>query len=183
MRTIAISAACLLLAAPVFAQTAGDKAKELGEKTGVNSVIGAAPTTSDFATEAAQSDMFEVKASQLAAQKSDSTTKTFADEMVKDHTKTSQELKSMASTAKVILPPGLDEKHQKMLDDLSAKSGSDFTKTYIADQVDAHESAVSLFDRYAKNGDDPTLKAWAARTLPELQQHLQMAKALDKSTG
>jgi putative membrane protein len=35
--------------------------------------------------------------------------------------------------------------------------------------VSAHKTAVSLVERYAKNGDDPTLRAWAAKTLPTLQ--------------
>jgi putative membrane protein len=53
---------------------------------------------------------------------------------------------------------------------------------YRAVQVDAHEDAVSLFQRYAKGGDSETLKAWAAKTLPALQHHLDMAKALDKQS-
>jgi putative membrane protein len=36
------------------------QAQSVGEKTGVNAVVGIAPTTQDFVTEAAQSDMFEI---------------------------------------------------------------------------------------------------------------------------
>ena len=45
-------------------------------------------------------------------------------------------------------------------------------------QVSAHKDAVSLFERYAKSGDDPKLKDWAGKTLPALQHHLQMAQDL-----
>jgi putative membrane protein len=45
-------------------------------------------------------------------------------------------------------------------------------------QVDAHENAVSLFERYAKGGDNAELKAFAAKQLPHLQEHLRMAKDL-----
>ena len=182
MKRIAFTAACLLLAAPAFAQTMGEKAKDMSEKAGVNSVVGAAPSTADFVTEVAVSDMFEIKSSQLATDRSDAPTKAFAAQMIKDHTKTSDELKSMVSggAVKAVLPPDVDKKHQKMLDKLGAENAADFTKKYHSDQVSAHKTAVSLFERYAKNGDDPTLKAWAAKTLPALQQHLQMAKDLDK---
>ena len=46
-------------------------------------------------------------------------------------------------------------------------------------QVSAHKDAVSLFERYAKSGDDPKLKDWAGKTLPALQHHLQMAQDLE----
>jgi len=44
--------------------------------------------------------------------------------------------------------------------------------------VKDHEEAVSLFDEEAKTGKDPELKAFAAKTLPTLKDHLKMAKAL-----
>jgi putative membrane protein len=47
-------------------------------------------------------------------------------------------------------------------------------------QVSAHKSAVSLFERYAKGGDNSKLNAWAQTTLPQLQHHLEMANMLDK---
>jgi putative membrane protein len=48
-------------------------------------------------------------------------------------------------------------------------------------QVSAHKDAVSLFERYAKGGEDPNLKDWAGKTLPSLRHHLEMAEELDKN--
>jgi putative membrane protein len=48
-------------------------------------------------------------------------------------------------------------------------------------QLSAHKDAVSLFERYAKGGDDPKLKEWVGKTLPTLQHHLQMAQNLGKT--
>lgn len=48
-------------------------------------------------------------------------------------------------------------------------------------QVSAHRDAVSLFERYAKGGNNNALKDWAGKTLPVLQHHLEMAQALDKN--
>lgn len=39
---------------------------------------------------------------------------------------------------------------------------------------------MSLFERYAKGGDNPALKDGAGKTLPALQHHLDMAQTLDK---
>jgi putative membrane protein len=47
--------------------------------------------------------------------------------------------------------------------------------------VSAHQDAVLLFQRYSRSGDNPALRAWALKTLPHLQNHLEMAQALDKS--
>lgn len=185
MKRITLAAMCVFAAGPVLAQSAGDKAKDLGEKTGVNSVVGAAPTTAEFINQAAISDMFEIREGQLAAQRGDMLTKQFADQMVQDHTKTSQELKGLIEKGSVkgVAPPDLDKKHQKMVDDLTAAKPDKFDKAYRNDQLSAHETAVSLFDRYSKSGDDATLKAWAAKTLPTLQHHLQLAKDLEKQSG
>ncbi len=47
-------------------------------------------------------------------------------------------------------------------------------------QVSAHKDAVSLFERYAKGGDNAKLKDWAGKTLSHLQHHLEMAQSLNK---
>ena len=57
----------------------------------------------------------------------------------------------------------------------------DFAGQYDPMQVTAHKDAVSLFERYAKGGDDSKLKDWAGKTLPALQHHLEMAQGLDKN--
>ena len=176
-----VFAACVIaagvLAAPAYAQS-------VGEKTGVNSALGITPSTPDFVREAAMSDMFEIQSSQLAEQKaSDQPTKTFAQKMVTDHTKTSSEVKAMVSGGKVKgveLPTDMASSQKSMLDKLKGLNGNDFTKQYHSDQVSAHKDAVSLFERYGKGGDNDDLKAWANKTLPDLQGHLKMAQDLDK---
>jgi putative membrane protein len=42
--------------------------------------------------------------------------------------------------------------------------------------VDDHEDAVNLFKSHSESGKDPELKAFAAKTLPVLQGHLNMIK-------
>src|SRR6202163_1977454 len=94
MKKLAVIATSLLFAAPVLAQS-------VGEKSGVNSALGVSPTTADFVKEAAISDMFEIQSSQLAQERGNASEKTFAATMIKDHTKTSDDLKSMVSSGDV----------------------------------------------------------------------------------
>jgi putative membrane protein len=161
------------LATPALAET-------VGEKTGVNSTLGIAPTTADFVTEAANSDMFEIQSSKLAAQRTTGPTKQFAEKMIADHTMTTSELKPLAKAANASLPDKLDDSHQKMLDKLTSLQGDDFAKQYHSDQDSGHKDAVSLFTRYSKGGENAELKSWAGKTLPALEDHLKMAQDLDK---
>jgi putative membrane protein len=174
-KVTALAAAFMLLSGAAYAQS-------IGEKTGVNSVLGISPSTADFVKEAAVSDMFEIQSSKLAAERTEGATKDFANQMVADHTKTSNELKAaVAKDPKTPIPDALDSSHQSKLDKL--KSLNEFAKEYRSMQVDAHEDAVSLFQRYAKGGDSETLKSWAAKTLPALQHHLDMAQSLNKQAA
>jgi putative membrane protein len=170
-----IALGCLLFAAPALAQSAG-------EKTGINSTLGITPTTPDFVKQVAISDMFEIESSKLAQQKGNAGEKTFASQMVSDHTKTSTELKGMVTGGKVKadVPTALDSSHQSKLDKLKGESGKDFSSDYDSMQVSAHKDAVSLFERYAKGGENADLKNWAGKTLPTLKHHLDMAQSLKK---
>jgi putative membrane protein len=175
MRFVALTLAACLLSPAAFAQSAG-------EKTGVNSALGIAPTTADFVKEAAISDMTEIATSKIALEKGNPDEKKFAEQMVTDHTKTSAELKELVSSGgKAEIPAGPDSSSQKKIDKLKDTKPEDFASEYDPMQVSAHKDAVSLFERYAKGGDDPKLKDWAGRTLPHLQHHLEMAQALDKN--
>ena len=155
-------------------------AETMAEKTGVNSALDMAPTTKDFVTEAAVSDMFEIQSSKLAEDRTTGPTKTFAAQMIKDHTKTTSELKPLAMKAHVEAPMALDDSHKAMLDKLDGLKGDDFAKQYHEDQDKGHKEAVSLFERYSKGGENADLKSWAGETLPHLQGHLKMAQDLDK---
>jgi putative membrane protein len=134
-----------------------------------------------FVQTVAMSDVFEVESSKLAASRSkDERVKKFADHMVKDHQKTTQELKQLLGRAKinVPLPSGADPEHQAMLGQLQSATGNQFDETYAKMQLKGHEDAVALFENYARNGDHPELKKWAAKTLPNLKEHLSEARHL-----
>jgi putative membrane protein len=166
MKRSIIALGCIVLAGPALAQS-------VGEKIGVNSALGIAPTTADFVKEVAISDMFEIETNKLGQEKGNAAEKTFASQMVADHTKTSTELKGLVSSGKVQaqLPTALNSSHQSKLDKL---------KDFDSMQVSAHKDAVSLFERYAKGGDNADLKDWAGKTLPALKHHLEMAEDLAK---
>ena len=140
-----------------------------------------AQSTEEFVNKVAVSDMFEVQSSEFLLSKGpDKDSGPFARKMVKDHTKTSKELKQLIERGKVraTLPAALDSEHQKKLDQLKSLSGRELDVAYDKAQVEGHEQAVSLFEAYTKSGDNPDLKKWAGKTLPHLRSHLAMARKL-----
>ena len=128
---------------------------------------------SSFLKEAAEAGFAEMDAGKLALQKSSSAeVKAFAQKMVDEHKKADSELQSLAATK------GAKGKAKI----LEKRDGTGFDHAYAENQVSAHKDAVALFEKAAKNAKDADVKAWAAKTLPTLQHHLQEAQALEAST-
>ncbi len=174
MRKVGLAiTACLLLTAPAVGQS-------IGEKTGVNSVMGITPKTADFVREVASSEMFAIQSSQLAAFKTQGNVLAFANRMQTDYAKTMSELKSLAQQAGVTVPLEMSSSQQNMFDELNSLSAKKFAKQYLKDQVRVHKGVVSLFKRYGKGGENAQLKDWANHTLHTLQHHLDVAQQLNK---
>ena len=75
-------------------------------------------------------------------------------------------------------PAHLDTRRQGMIDDLRGAKSEDFDRRYLAQQQAAHEEAVILMRGYAKDGDNSSVKQFAADTLPAVQDHLAMVKKI-----
>lgn len=134
----------------------------------------------EFFMQAAMSGMKEVELSRLAVERASAAeVKEFARRMVEDHTRNNQELMSLAATKGVTLPTAPDTKLRATLDKLGQRTGADFDRAYLKEAgAPAHEKAVRLFQREASGGSDPDVRAFASATLPALQEHLTMARAV-----
>ena len=149
-----------------------DPAATTPETTAVNAVSDA-----DFAKEAAQGGMAEVKLGQLAEDKGSSDeVKQFGKRMVEDHSQANEKLKSVASQTNVKLPTALNKHDQATYDKLSKLSGEEFDRAYARDMVKDHQNDISAFQREADSGRDPSIKQFASETLPTLHDHLKMAR-------
>ena len=144
----------------------------------------AATVKDDFWTDAAMDGMTEVALGNLALQRAQNeSVKQFAQQMVTDHTAANNELTQIASGKNVTLPAAIDAKHQAMVDKLSKLSGADFDREYMKMMVKDHEKAVKMFQDQSQKGTDADAKAFAAKTLPTLQGHLQMARTVSATVG
>jgi putative membrane protein len=126
-----------------------------------------------FASKAAVGGMAEVALGKMAASKgTDKQVKDFGNMMVMDHGKANAELMSIAKAKNITLPAGLDAEHQAKSDSLSKLSGADFDRAYVAAMVEGHKKTLALMQSEASNGKDAELKAFAAKTAPVVQMHL-----------
>jgi putative membrane protein len=147
-----------------------DSTSATGVKTGSASTVLA---DTAFAGKAAIGGMAEVALGKLAGSKAaDPKVKQFGNMMVMDHSKANAELTAIAQKKNISLPAGLDAEHQAKSDSLGQLSGRDFDKAYVSGMVADHKKTLALMQAEAQSGTDPELKAFAAKTAPVVQHHL-----------
>jgi putative membrane protein len=134
-----------------------------------------------FLATAAQSDVNEIKLSELAQQKATNpAVKAFADKMVTEHTQLSASMKPYAESWGVQPPAGLDDDHQKEYDKLNGLSGNDFDKEYMDQMVTDHTKALSAFTKEAKDTKDAKFRASVLKGKTAVAAHKNMAYDLKK---
>ena len=152
-----------------------------GGAVGVVSGVTASSSASAYVPAAAIADMYEVAAGKIAETRAKSPeVQAFARMMVKDHTKSTEALKTALKTAGLaVTPPAeMDERRKGMLQNLQAAGDSDFDLAYLHQQLAAHVEALELHKGYADHGDNPTLKDVAAKITPVVEQHLGEIKRI-----
>lgn len=133
-----------------------------------------------FLAEAANTSQAEVEAARLVEVRTDNhTVKSVAQQMERDHAAIGDELKRMASEKGVELPNTIGGEPRGQLNRLTTLSKSEVDSAFLQDfGVEAHRKAISLFERQAREGQDPDLKAFAERTLPKLREQLALAQQM-----
>ena len=148
-------------------------------------VMAAQPQTEagPFVASATQAGLMEIEAARVALEKSkNADVRAFATRMIADHGKTNEELKAIAAHKSIPVPSSLDSEHTKMLKPLREASSGAFDKTYATRMVADHAAAVELFQANVVHPDSE-LSAFAARTLPALQEHKRLADNLRANLG
>jgi putative membrane protein len=150
----------------------------------IGSNCSSAKDSTKFAAKAATGGLAEVELGKLAVEKgADASVKEFGQRMVADHTRANAELKAVAAKKNIQLPADLTSEQKEMRDKLAKLSGAEFDKEYMEDMVKDHEEDVEDFKTQAEKGTEPDIKSFAAKTLPTLQSHLQMAQEVAKKVG
>jgi len=148
------------------------------------------PTVTDAWTDANVLDVItvanqgEIDYSQIAAEKaSNVSVKQFAQKMVKEHGTMLESVKGLASRLGVTPAANdkandLKEENAKDINDLNAKTGADFDKEFMEEQIDMHQETLDLLNDVDGRTTNADLKAAIAEAKPKVQAHLDEAKAI-----
>ncbi|WP_134090527.1 DUF4142 domain-containing protein [Olivibacter sp. XZL3] len=153
----------------------------MGNKS--DSVITSAPALSDtsFVNQAADAGLTEVAVGKLAQEKGvNQAIRDFGKRMVADHSKANEELTTIANRKNWTLPSSPSKAHADHIAMLQTKEGADFDKAFADMMVKDHDKVVKLFENASASLTDTDLKAFAAKTLLILEEHLTLAKNLPK---
>jgi len=142
---------------------------------------GLAKSDQKMLTDLAMANMAEIETAKLALQKTQSDrVKSFAQQMVDDHTKGLEEVRKVAAARSLTLPTELDAKHKAMAAKLEKLSGDKFDRSYMEQAgVQAHKEAHQLVSKAESTAQDSELKSLATRLQPTIHQHLNNAEQLN----
>ncbi|HBZ07350.1 DUF4142 domain-containing protein [Massilia haematophila] len=131
-------------------------------------------------TDMAMVNMAEIEMGKLAQSKSQNQeVKTYAQQMIDDHTKALQEVQTVAQAKGVTLPTELDAKHKAMSAKLEKLSGDAFDREYMkVGGVASHKEAHKLLQKNQKSAKDPEVKGLATKMMPTVEQHLKAAQQM-----
>ena len=146
-------------------------------KAQVNPTLSTSDAT--FMTTAARGGLAEVQMGQLAQRNGRSdAVKRFGRQMVEHHGRSNQEMAALAQQKQITPPSTMGAEQQQIYDNLAKLRGGAFDRASAQAMVQDHQEDLRLYQEEAANGTDPDVKAFAARHVPLLQEHLRMAQRL-----
>ena len=136
-------------------------------------------TDQQFLQYAAHDNQGEIRICLTAEKKAqDPAVKAFARLMVNDHVQVESELAAAVDGNGASLPDDIGEDSRKTLSRLEPLEGAAFDRAFIAAQIEDHGHDIQRFTQEQQDAKDQAVQHFAALTIPVLQQHLALAKAV-----
>lgn len=135
-----------------------------------------------FIDDASAKGIADIEASRMAHQKTSSKeVKDYTIVVINDRTTANQHLAKIAKQLDLPVAPREEvlSKAKTMMPQVP--EGEAFDAAYAASQVKATEEAIEQIQQQAQTSEVPELQAFAEEILPKLENHLQMARALQAS--
>ena len=132
-----------------------------------------------YVPSAAIGDMYEIQAADIALERSQNAqVKELATMIKTDHTAASNAMKGMLPQAApgTAAPTALDERRQGLIDNLRSASAENFDRTWVDQQIAAHNEALTLHRGFSDQ--DSPLAAHARAVVPKIEAHLRQAETI-----
>ena len=137
-----------------------------------------------FVRNAAEASMSQVDIGKVAEQRSQNPeVKKFAQMMVEEHSKLTEQLKQLGMSENVNLPTSVTRDDANAHRSLAAMNGPTFDRQYLGRVNSELHRQLGEFERGASLGTKPALKDYAQRTQPTLQAEIQQVKQLLTRVG
>jgi putative membrane protein len=132
-----------------------------------------------FLVAAHQSNLTAIAAGQAARQKASATgVRALAGRLIADHDNLDAELQNVAAWLGVALPNRPAAGQQRQLAGLTARTGADFDRAWIASQIAGDQQVIAAGQATLSGGGAAKVVALARSATPVLQQHLSMLHQL-----
>jgi putative membrane protein len=109
--------------------------------------------------------------------------KAFARLMVDDHAEIESRLSALGNELQARLPDGIGEDGQKTSSELKPLYGQDFERAFMEAQIKDHSNDVDKFSKEKASTQNQRIRQFASETIPILQQHLALARAVNAQIG
>ena len=147
---------------------------------GATSALAQSPAA--FIDDASAKGIADIEASRMAHQKTSSKeVKDYTIVVINDRTTANQHLAKIAKQLDLPVAPREEVLSKAKTLMPQVPEGEAFDAAYAASQVKATEEAIEQIQQQAQISEVPELQAFAEETLPKLENHLQMARALQAS--
>jgi putative membrane protein len=134
---------------------------------------------SDFLLDAMQTDLAEIRMSELAVhQGASEEVRSFATQLRGDHSRSLQETTVLAQSLGVTIPSEPDAAALEHHAALAKLGGAEFDAAFVSHMAMAHRAAIDKFSKHADANPNKAIADLAAKTLPTLERHLTTAETL-----
>ena len=138
---------------------------------------GPALSASAYMASASSIDLYEIRSSELALQRSSSARiREFATMMIQAHKGTSSQLSFAGRRLNLLPSAALNARHEALLTQLG--SAADFDSVYRQQQRAVHQEALALHADYAARGTSPTLRPVAEAIRSVVERHIRLLRYL-----
>lgn len=137
--------------------------------------------SNDFVVNAINDGVAESQLAKLAKQKAISKkVRDYAGMLVNDHAILHDQLKAVFAGLHVVLPSSPGEAMQSKLQLLNRYAGQDFDRNFLDMMIRDHANMIRLFEHASKMVNNAEVKTLVDNALPQLNKHLDSARALKR---
>lgn len=165
----AVAVLVVLSIGPLRAQEQASKASEAPDQT-----------AQKFLSYAAEDNQAEIRLCLMAEKRAaNPALKAFARLMVDDHVEVESRLAALGNELQIDLTDDVGKEGEQTLAKLKPLNGQEFERQFMQAQIKDHSDDIEKYSNEKKTTKNERIRQFATETIPILQQHLALARAVD----